>query len=137
MTTEKKRDEESPARAYGRQREKALRFGYVIWWAYVIFKIVGYILAVSVPFGLAALAYLSSTYHATINLALIVASFSALAIQAILDALRFKDRALTVRSSHAMIAAANVRWDNRLIDDSQLMDIIASAQQRIHERELP
>ncbi len=128
----------SAARIHSGAREKHLAFwGMLIWWVYILFKILGYVLGVAVPFGLAALVYLPQVHQGTINLILIGASFAALTIQAVLDALRFRDRAMVVRAAHAQLSIGNLKYDTGVIKDSELIEIVNSAEQRLLTREAP
>jgi hypothetical protein len=124
--------------ALAQKREKILAFwAMATWWIYVVGKVVGYGAGILVPFGLAALPYIDTSHHASINIGLLIFSFISIATQGVLDSLRFRDRALTVRTIHSRLQIAIARFKEEIISVEDLAKAVEIALEDFLGKDLP
>jgi hypothetical protein len=128
----------SPIVTLARRRLASLGFwSLVVWWCYVVLKIVAYAAGIVVPFGLAATIYAPQSEATRINLYLLAISFVAITIQVVLDSMKFRDRALRSRFVHRQLELALTSHESGDSDGKALLKAIEDSNHSFLTQDIP
>lgn len=90
-----------------------------------------------VPFGLAALPHIPQPHHPLMNIVLLILSFISIATQGVLDSLRVRDRALTVRTVRSRLQIAIAQFEEGKMEVEELVKSIELAETEFLGRNVP
>jgi Flp pilus assembly protein TadB len=130
--------QENPIFKLAHRRKCRLGFWWqVVWWCYVSGKIIAFAAGIIVPFGLAALLYVPANYARSLNIALLVLSFIAILAQVVVDALRVRDRSLSLRRLHQTLETEIAKAQAGETDIKALIAVMERTSSGFTESNLP
>ena len=107
----------------------------IIWWTHMWFVAIGYVFALLVPFGLAALLYLPDQQRSIVNIMLIFFSAASLILPVVTVSMRFPERQRRLRMIDAELSADFARFKTGKGSHDELLDAYEKARKDHAQKE--